>query len=252
MFTIEGDVWSFGIVLSEICSLGNNPYLQFRTLTGTFVDFLLAGGRMECGRTWPPFLHGLMEACWAGVPADRPTFARIRAQLDAERGRLAALPAGRVPSPGAGGTGPSDGALRPAPISDVGYQMPTLAPGGATASDQGGGSGGGTPEAAAASGTTRIKGGRTQTYQDYQMASQQTHPGGGADYQMASQQTHPGGGADYQQPKRSSDSHCPEHAAGTGAKEAEKGSKFQRGKRASVYLGFTDGGGGGDEGSTAV
>ena len=30
VFTIEGDVWSFAIVLSEISSLGNNPYVQYR------------------------------------------------------------------------------------------------------------------------------------------------------------------------------------------------------------------------------
>ena len=54
-------------------------------------------------------------------------------------------------------------------------------------------------------------------------------------------------------PKRSGDSHCPDHAPAAGAKKANTGSKFQRGKQASVYLGFTSGGGNADdEGSTAV
>ena len=59
-------------------------------------------------------------------------------------------------------------------------------------------------------------------------------------------------------PKRSSASHCPGHAPKPGAKK-KTGKKPQRGKQASLYLGFngTSGGGGGGDGrdgagSTAV
>jgi len=52
VYTIESDVWSYSIVLSEICSLGDNPYVQFPNLTADFVDFLRAGGRMDKGRGW--------------------------------------------------------------------------------------------------------------------------------------------------------------------------------------------------------
>ena len=61
VFTIEGDVWSFAIVLSEICSLGNTPYIQYRSLTGDFIHYLTCGGRMEQGRDWScPFLYSIM------------------------------------------------------------------------------------------------------------------------------------------------------------------------------------------------
>ena len=243
MFTIEGDVWSFGIVLSEICSLGNNPYLQFRTLTGAFVDFLLAGGRMERGRTWPTFLHGLMEACWAGVPADRPTFAGLQAQLDAERGPLTAVPAGRAAVQGGGGSAPSDRA----PHTDDAYVTEDPR---AHGDDEAYGP---VRTAQPAAATTRS---RAQTAYRCMYRGANGQPchntaarGAGAkSYCRGHTCPHAGCTA----PKRSGDSYCPEHAAGTGAKKADKGSKFQRGKQASVYLGFTSGGGGGDEGSTAV
>jgi len=56
-------------------------------------------------------------------------------------------------------------------------------------------------------------------------------------------------------PKRSSASHCPDHAPAAGTKK-KAGKKPQRGKQASVYLGFNGtsggGGGGGDDDSTAA
>ena len=33
VYTIESDVWSYAVVLTEICSLGDTPYVQFRTLS---------------------------------------------------------------------------------------------------------------------------------------------------------------------------------------------------------------------------
>ena len=42
VYTIESDVWSYGIVLSEICSLGDNPYVQYRTLSAG-VSFIFPG-----------------------------------------------------------------------------------------------------------------------------------------------------------------------------------------------------------------
>ena len=52
-------------------------------------------------------------------------------------------------------------------------------------------------------------------------------------------------------PKRSSASHCPDHAPAFGAKKTT-GKKPQRGRPASVYLGFNGTSGGDDNDSTAV
>ena len=113
VFTIEGDVWSFAIVLSEICSLGNNPYIQYRSLTGDFIHYLTRGGRMQQGPGWScPFLYSIMQKCWDGTPSKRPTFAQLVNQLSVEMKRLEALPPLQSQS------------KRTVPVSDVGYEMP--------------------------------------------------------------------------------------------------------------------------------
>ena len=70
VFTIESDVWSYAIVLSEICSLGNKPYVKHPSLAAV-IDLLEAGGRMEKGRSWSQFLWSLMTRCWHTKPAQR-------------------------------------------------------------------------------------------------------------------------------------------------------------------------------------
>ena len=44
-YTIEGDVWSYGILLSEISSLGDMPYADVRQFSNNFLDFLKGGGK---------------------------------------------------------------------------------------------------------------------------------------------------------------------------------------------------------------
>jgi len=73
-YTIEGDVWSYGILLSEICSLGDMPYADVRQFSNDFLDFLKGGGRMKKGQHWSPILYGVMTDCWAFDPSDRATF----------------------------------------------------------------------------------------------------------------------------------------------------------------------------------
>ena len=130
-YTIEGDVWSFGVVLSEICSLGNNPYVFHLGLNEEFLQFLEDGDRMEKGRDWSPFLYQIMLRCWDGAPGQRPTFAQLVQELGAEAARLgpstAPVRASATPTSGAGAEArDAQQQGRGQPISDPGYDMPDL------------------------------------------------------------------------------------------------------------------------------
>ena len=74
VYTVEGDVWSFGVVLAEICSLGNTPYPQHAAFTNTFTSFLKKGDRMLMDESWPDFVYTVMLRCWSAAPTARPTF----------------------------------------------------------------------------------------------------------------------------------------------------------------------------------
>ena len=52
VYTIEGDAWSYGVLLSEICSLGNNPYLQYVTYTVDRAEMFPKRGSCLCLCLW--------------------------------------------------------------------------------------------------------------------------------------------------------------------------------------------------------
>ena len=85
-YEITSDVWSFAILLSEICSLGKVPY-EGRRQYG-FVEFLKEGGRMEKGAHWSEDLFAVMERCWVVVAAERPTFAELTEELQEKQKNL--------------------------------------------------------------------------------------------------------------------------------------------------------------------
>ncbi|KAI8507858.1 Endothelial cell-specific molecule 1 [Branchiostoma belcheri] len=74
-YTCQSDVWSFGVLLWEIATLGQDPCYDGRTQL-TFlqmVGILRQGIRMNRPPGCPEDLYRLMRACWRDVPATRPT-----------------------------------------------------------------------------------------------------------------------------------------------------------------------------------
>nr|CAD7572003.1 unnamed protein product [Timema californicum] len=80
VYTTQSDVWSFGILLWEIVTLGGNPYPG--TPTNRLFHLLKTGHRMECPNNCSPELYSLMLSCWNAKPKERPTFVELYNKLD--------------------------------------------------------------------------------------------------------------------------------------------------------------------------
>ncbi|CAD6186871.1 unnamed protein product [Caenorhabditis auriculariae] len=78
-FSIKSDVWSFGILLFEIITLGGSPYPGIAP--EDMLTFLENGGRIEQPDNCPQNFYSLMEECWQGIPEERPEFSDIRQKL---------------------------------------------------------------------------------------------------------------------------------------------------------------------------
>ncbi len=76
-------MWSFGVLLWEIMSLGGHPYAFVDNRhTEIIFELLKSGTRMEAPRGCPHRVYGLMRRCWRSKPEDRPTFHRLVDDLD--------------------------------------------------------------------------------------------------------------------------------------------------------------------------
>jgi len=75
-YTIQSDVWSFGILLWEIMTLGGTPYPSVPSIEKLF-QLLREGHRMEKPPQCSVELYMLMRDCWHFYPNQRPTFAEL-------------------------------------------------------------------------------------------------------------------------------------------------------------------------------
>ncbi|XP_076469664.1 fibroblast growth factor receptor 2-like isoform X2 [Babylonia areolata] len=79
-YTSKSDVWSYGVLLWEIFTLGGNPYPSVPV--EDLFNLLRNGHRMKK----PPYasseMYGIMHSCWQEDPNRRPCFSSLVQQLD--------------------------------------------------------------------------------------------------------------------------------------------------------------------------
>ncbi|XP_048347048.1 vascular endothelial growth factor receptor 3 isoform X1 [Sphaerodactylus townsendi] len=76
VYTTQSDVWSFGVLLWEIFSLGASPYPGVQ-INEEFCQRLKDGTRMRAPEYATAEIYRIMLSCWYGDPKERPTFSDL-------------------------------------------------------------------------------------------------------------------------------------------------------------------------------
>lgn len=82
----KSDVWSFGVVLWEIGTLGAHPYKELQN--EAIYTSLKSGVRLNRPEICTDELYSLMQRCWCENPDERPTFSEICNILDVNKRKM--------------------------------------------------------------------------------------------------------------------------------------------------------------------
>ncbi|XP_078379587.1 proto-oncogene tyrosine-protein kinase receptor Ret-like [Oculina patagonica] len=83
-YTTQSDVWSYGVLLYEIITVGGSPYPDI--YAREIARKLQEGYRMPKPKHVDSKLYQIMLKCWEKNPSDRPTFAELKDTMkDMER-----------------------------------------------------------------------------------------------------------------------------------------------------------------------
>ncbi|OQV12082.1 Macrophage colony-stimulating factor 1 receptor 2 [Hypsibius exemplaris] len=85
IFSQHSDVWSFGVVLWEIFSIGKIPFdrpnvAKFTAIS--FAEWLMQGHQMSRPDAAPLSIYEMMKTCWRLTPEKRPSFSELCNTLD--------------------------------------------------------------------------------------------------------------------------------------------------------------------------
>uniref|UniRef100_A0A6Q2ZL27 receptor protein-tyrosine kinase n=1 Tax=Esox lucius TaxID=8010 RepID=A0A6Q2ZL27_ESOLU len=81
VYTFESDVWSYGILLWEIFSLGSSPYPGM-PVDSKFYKMIKEGYRMDAPDFAPSEMFEIMNSCWDPDPFNRPNFNKVVERIE--------------------------------------------------------------------------------------------------------------------------------------------------------------------------
>nr|XP_020478244.1 macrophage colony-stimulating factor 1 receptor 1-like [Monopterus albus]XP_020478245.1 macrophage colony-stimulating factor 1 receptor 1-like [Monopterus albus] len=81
VYTVQSDVWSYGILLWEIFSLGKSPYPSI-AVDSRFYKMVKHGYQMSQPDFAPLEIYMIMKMCWNLEPTQRPTFSKISQMIE--------------------------------------------------------------------------------------------------------------------------------------------------------------------------
>ena len=82
-YSLPCDVYSFGILLWEICSL-TKPFAKVKSAAEFHKVVFEKGTRPKIGKSWPQPLRDLIVSCWDETVDDRPSMAHCKTILSAQ------------------------------------------------------------------------------------------------------------------------------------------------------------------------
>lgn len=80
IFSVKSDVWSFGILMWEIATLGSTPYVGIGA--ADVMKKVRDGYRLEKPEHTSREIYNYMYYCWDADPKARPDFGEIKQNLD--------------------------------------------------------------------------------------------------------------------------------------------------------------------------
>ncbi|XP_076818405.1 proto-oncogene tyrosine-protein kinase ROS-like isoform X2 [Clavelina lepadiformis] len=78
-YTVQSDVWAFGVLMWEVMTFGQQPYPAYTNLE--VIHFVQDGGRLGQPIGCPDVMYTLMRECWNVSPSERPTFQEVLEML---------------------------------------------------------------------------------------------------------------------------------------------------------------------------
>uniref|UniRef100_A0A4W3JBC7 Tyrosine kinase receptor Cad96Ca-like n=1 Tax=Callorhinchus milii TaxID=7868 RepID=A0A4W3JBC7_CALMI len=81
IYTLQSDIWAFGILLYEMETLGSSPYPEFETADEVILN-VCSGYKMKKPRQCRNEIYEVMQFCWSQAYEERPLFSDIIKYLE--------------------------------------------------------------------------------------------------------------------------------------------------------------------------